>query len=220
MSTKIYAKIVIAAGFLLMMYARSMDVTYNGVINLHLISRQNTTMMLGGFVFLGGLILYAVARIKQTPDDERRESNKRDQQWRRGSEIAKDGFSGPWRFVSNYFSRPRDMRTGRLLTGMIVGLSLGLLALAATPLGGAVVYAFIILLAYRDIPARKAIRQLLGVHTFIYGALAVTMMLSSSLFTSPELEIIELAVKLIPVLPAAISAYFYWQLGKQQTYPH
>jgi hypothetical protein len=58
-----------------------MDVTVgygsDRVANIHLISQQQTLMMFGGFIFLGGLILFAVARIKQTPEDEAKEEAER-----------------------------------------------------------------------------------------------------------------------------------------------
>lgn len=60
MSKKGYAKFVIAAGVLMMIFGMSMDVTVgygsDRVANIHLISQQQTLMMFGGFIFLGGLI--------------------------------------------------------------------------------------------------------------------------------------------------------------------
>ncbi|MCG3168230.1 MAG: hypothetical protein POELPBGB_04033 [Bacteroidia bacterium] len=77
MTKKGFAKLVIAVGVLIMIVGMNMDVTvssgYGRVANIHLISQRQMLMMFGGFIFLGGLVLFAVARMKQTPEDEAKE---------------------------------------------------------------------------------------------------------------------------------------------------
>lgn len=96
MSSKGFSKLVIAAGVILMVIGFSMDITvstgYGRVANIHLASQQQMIMLLGGFTFLGGLILFGVARMKQTREDEAREveaKNRRtDEMVQKGKEFA------------------------------------------------------------------------------------------------------------------------------------
>lgn len=84
MSNKGFSKLVIAAGMVLILIGFNMDVSvstgYGRVANIHLLGQQQLFVMLGGFIFLGGLILFAVARIKQTREDEAKEIETKNKQ--------------------------------------------------------------------------------------------------------------------------------------------
>jgi hypothetical protein len=62
--------LLISVGALIMLISLAMDVSVSTrigrVSNVHLISQQQILMMFGGFVFIGGVILYGIARINKT----------------------------------------------------------------------------------------------------------------------------------------------------------
>jgi len=224
MNRKLYAKIVIAVGVLLMIYARHMDVTYMGVVNLHKLSQQNTMMMFGGFIFLGGLILFAVARIKQTKEDEAEEKADSEEaaeaRKKKAEEAIAKGTKTASSFVekiSSHFSAPQDMRSARLATGLFVGLTLSLSAAVFISIGSVVVFIALVWAAYRNVPAPKALRPLHGVNMGIYAVQAI--MVGMAVFL-PRLSTDETGSQLIivPMLIMSaislVSAYFFWRLGK------
>ena len=49
----------------------SMPITLrnSGIANIHLISERQNTLIFGGFLFLAGIVLFAVFKLKQTKDD-------------------------------------------------------------------------------------------------------------------------------------------------------
>lgn len=65
-------KILVGIGIILLLYAQRMPVSIDGstFVNIHLISERQNTLMIGGLLFLAGIVLFAVFKMKQTKEDE------------------------------------------------------------------------------------------------------------------------------------------------------
>lgn len=225
MTNKGSARLMTVGGLLLMFYAKHMDVTYSGVVNIHLMSRQNTLLMIGGFLFLGGIILLAVARMKQSPEDDAKEKAdsdkaaeavklKTEEAVNRGSKAA----SSFWDGIRSHFSNPQDMRTARLTTGVLVGLTLGLLSTMFLSVGAILVFAAIVWLAYRNVPATSALRPLLGINTVIYTIIAIGMAAIGPRLAAERPGIDFSMVPLVVTLViAVVSAFYFWRVGRSRT---
>jgi hypothetical protein len=74
---KLAWKILIGLGALLVLLSFRMDTTVESgggrVYNLGLQQERQTTLILGCFLFMAGIILYAVKKVKQSPDQEAEE---------------------------------------------------------------------------------------------------------------------------------------------------
>ena len=72
MNNGIIGKVLIALGVMVLLYAMNMPIAVRGsdIVNIHLISERQNTLILGGLAFIGGIILFAVAKLKQTGDEE------------------------------------------------------------------------------------------------------------------------------------------------------
>lgn len=71
MKVETIGKILIAAGVIILLYAISMPVSRGGssIVNIHLISERQNTLLFGGLLFIAGIILFAVFKLKQTKAD-------------------------------------------------------------------------------------------------------------------------------------------------------
>lgn len=58
-------------GVVILLYAMTMPVSVgdSGIVNIHLISERQNTLLFGGFLFLAGIVLFAVFKLKQTKED-------------------------------------------------------------------------------------------------------------------------------------------------------
>nr|WP_315489937.1 hypothetical protein [uncultured Rhodoferax sp.] len=68
MKVETVGKLLIAAGALVFVYAQTMSVSIDdsGIANIHLMAERQNAVIFGGFLFLAGVILYAVFKLKQT----------------------------------------------------------------------------------------------------------------------------------------------------------
>lgn len=67
------AVILMIVGLICLLWAMNMDTTYEGFYNLHLGNQQTSWLIFGGFLFLGGVVLFALFKLKQSPKQEREE---------------------------------------------------------------------------------------------------------------------------------------------------
>lgn len=65
-------KTLIAFGVIFLLYALNMSVSMpeSDVVNLHMISERQNMFMIGGLLFIGGIILFAVTKLKQTDEED------------------------------------------------------------------------------------------------------------------------------------------------------
>lgn len=73
MKIQTIGKMLIVVGLVVLLYAWNMPVSigYSGVINLHLINQKQNTLILGGLLFLSGIVLFAAFKVKQTKEEEK-----------------------------------------------------------------------------------------------------------------------------------------------------
>jgi hypothetical protein len=71
MKVETIGKYLIAAGAVVGLYAQNMSVSVgnSGIANIHLISERQNTLLFGGILFLAGIILFAVFKLKQTKEE-------------------------------------------------------------------------------------------------------------------------------------------------------
>lgn len=75
MSLKVIGKLLIGIGLLLLVYGLMMETSVstdygNRVVNIGLANDRLMYILIGGFIFVGGVILYGVFKAKQTKEDE------------------------------------------------------------------------------------------------------------------------------------------------------
>lgn len=74
---KTLSKFLIFIGISVVFFGLWMDTTvstqYGHVHNLALASQQQNMLILGGFAFMGGLVLFSLAKLKQSPESEAKE---------------------------------------------------------------------------------------------------------------------------------------------------
>lgn len=76
MKIETMSRALIVIGALVMLYARkAMPIALSGadVVNIHLMSERQNTLMLGGLMFFTGIVLFAVFKMKQTKEDAEKE---------------------------------------------------------------------------------------------------------------------------------------------------
>ena len=74
MNLKVIGLGFMALGLLLLVYALRMNIAVEGIVNIGLTNNRLAAMLFGGFIFIGGAILFAVYKIKQTEGDEMSEA--------------------------------------------------------------------------------------------------------------------------------------------------
>lgn len=70
-----YGKIIALIGVAMVLFSQFMPISIDGsgVINFHLMSKQQNMLLFGGLVFVAGIILYAVSKIKNGNGDIKKE---------------------------------------------------------------------------------------------------------------------------------------------------
>jgi hypothetical protein len=111
MKVETIGKMLIAAGVIVLLYAMNMDVTMDnsGIVNLHLISERQNTLIFGGFLFLAGIVLFAVFKLKQTKEDAEA-----------ADQLRKDRKSAFMLFMTGSDRRPLSLGV-RLILGIAFG---------------------------------------------------------------------------------------------------
>ena len=102
-------KALIAISAILMLYALSMPVAMEGssMVNIHLLSQKNNTLIIAGVLFVGGIALFSVFKMKQTKDDELAKRQKDAEIRESAKNKIKEVASRSWKIevpVSNYFA--------------------------------------------------------------------------------------------------------------------
>ena len=78
-------KILIGLGCAILLYAFSMSVAMPGsdVVNIHMISERQNALLFGGLLFISGIILFGVAKLKQTTQENELEKSRNDENARK-----------------------------------------------------------------------------------------------------------------------------------------
>jgi hypothetical protein len=134
MKTEIIGKVLIAIGIVAMIYAMSMPVSVreSGIVNIHLISERQNTLLLGGLMFIAGIILFAVFKLKQTKEESEiaeKHLQERTTQAKVRMESAlhktSEGASGAAKSVMERMNRGKLSIAIRLVVVIFVGLYSG-----------------------------------------------------------------------------------------------
>ena len=160
------SKALIVVGALIMLYAELiMPISLPGadVVNIHLISERQNKLVLGGLLFIAGILLFAVFKLKQTKDEaalEEAASQARVQVQR--ARITRTGQSLQ-RLVRKPLAiivdRWHDRGFARLISGAFVGVCMFSMLYVPSPLLEIAVLTPLAI-AFRSCPGRTAIIQL------------------------------------------------------------
>jgi hypothetical protein len=71
MKLQTVAKLMIAIGVAVVLYSLSMPVSigYSDVVNIHLMNERQNTLIIGGLMFIAGIVLFATFKVKQTKEE-------------------------------------------------------------------------------------------------------------------------------------------------------
>jgi cytochrome c-type biogenesis protein CcmH/NrfF len=98
MKPKTLSRLLIAIGAALILYSQVMDVSVGSfggerIVNIHLLSKQQNYLWLGGIALLAGILLFAMHRMKQSAEDERKEKESEEAAMREAVAKASAGAS-------------------------------------------------------------------------------------------------------------------------------
>lgn len=128
MTIKTLSRWLIGAGIVLMIYAMNMDVSVGSVVNIHKLSQQSNMLLLGGILFLAGIITLVTTRSRGGPvTDEQETVVSKDEMERfkmkaqQDIESAKDAAN---RFLSIFVARDETQRgyVIRIIGGVVAGV--------------------------------------------------------------------------------------------------
>jgi hypothetical protein len=198
-------KVLIAIGFLLMFRALTMSISIGSfggyeIPNIHLMNQRQILLFLGGFLFIGGVVLYSANKTKQAKEQEEQElaefEKEVDEKFRKFNEDNVKFVFRIKQIIKNYAIKIRAIslryditqKILRIATGLLVGVFAGiflhiLISLVAWKLFDAEIladfgYTFGVVLAsfglngLRDITKSKYYRQLI----IIFTVSAITIM--------------------------------------------
>jgi len=186
-------KVLIAIGCLLMVYALNMSISIGSfggyeIANIHLLNQRQILLFLGGFLFVGGIVLYSSNKAKQTKEQEEQEEaaieKEVEEQFKKFNDRAARFASRIKQITDNYAIKIKAIshqykaaeKILRIATALLVGVFAGvflhiLISLVAWKLFEAEIlsdfgYTFGVVLVLftlnglRDIPDSKYYRQL------------------------------------------------------------
>jgi hypothetical protein len=131
MSTRLVGITFIVIGVLTMIFSRLMEVTVGGsdIVNIHLLSERQNTLIFGGLLFLAGIILYSAFKSKQTKEEESIEKLK-----------SQENRSVIWTRIKNMMLRVRSLFTDSsegwksIFSKISIGLYFGIVSTAIAQL--------------------------------------------------------------------------------------
>lgn len=187
-------KALIAISAILMLYALSMPVAMEGssIVNSHLLAQKRDALIISGVLFVGGIALFSVFKMKQTKEEELEEKQKgadlRQSAETQLKDISKKGLGlldramkwaqsetcGIWlgklsRFVLGcvfggyMYSTVFNLTYTALISGVSDGKDLEILAVAA----GVVMFVASVVYLFGDRTILKAFRNLLVIYLLI-----------------------------------------------------
>ncbi len=177
MSLKALGKLFIGVGLTMLIYGVFMDTSvssgYGRVINIGLANDRLMYIMIGGFIFLGGVILFGIYKVKQTKEEEMIE---KDESESRRAEIKAQTIKKTKSMSSNV---AKDFVIQRLSHALVIAFLVTYIShpvvLAPT---GLVVFFYILVVALmlRPINHRKAIS-----HGWLLAALSMIVVIAKML---------------------------------------
>ncbi len=155
---KLAWKALIGLGIFLVVLSFGMDTTVQSgggrVYNLGLQQDRQNLLILGSVLFLAGIVLYAVKKVKQTPEDLAAEE-KAQQMAREVNKGRMDAWSAKADEIGKVMSKVKagtDNFTGRLCAGLAIGLLWGIYGAMVTFSNGVGLALFLAAFAYSQWP--------------------------------------------------------------------
>lgn len=193
-------KVLIALSVIAFFYAINMPVALPGssVVNIGLISERQNMFMLCGIFFIGGIVLFAVGKLKQTSDENaiealrQREIQEAARQviadaTERGSELAFTSIPGVWQRHFVGLSQGGVSVVIRLVIGLIcgqivrslgysLGVNIGIDWELSTTLSD-VIAALLVVYVFRKVALPTALRHVFLFDLLLVGAFSANWMI-------------------------------------------
>lgn len=175
MSIKTISKFLIFFGIGVIVIALNMDTSvstgYGRVQNIGLMSQQQNILIIGGLAFIAGVVLFATATLKQSPQEEAAEKLKRQDQIARAGDSINLVATGTvsalekwWGELDNVLGRVGVFFFVGVISGQKIGLMIWFMSGMKWTLANIVLGIFLIgsfLYSLRPIPAKIVMTHLL-----------------------------------------------------------
>lgn len=208
-------KVLLSLGGLLILVAFNMDTTVNTrygerIHNLGLQAEQQMVLILGGVLFLAGIVLFGVAKLKQSPEDQQREQQQRQAALKEAGAVVQGGLEKSGLAVANIIGGLKagtDLWGARLTVALLTGgawsLAGGLASESGTLATLLLVAAFVV--SFWPAPAATVLSRLsvahLGVTLPLFGIVKATITILPERLAS-----FYLVVAISVVLPFVVAA--------------
>lgn len=199
-------KVLIALGVALMLYALNMPVSLPGapIVNIHLMEERRMAITLGGMLFLGGIVLYAVFKLKLSKDDEKlieaESRRKREQlaEMQKGAVQKADAASRATQsYVAGYLNAEKDMTAARWRAGIFVSICLFLPGVFVLEWLVLLVIAAVFGLAFMPGPGSIAIKRLYLLNSIAFVIMALFTLLDFTSSAPLGTRLIQAAIPLV-----------------------
>jgi lysylphosphatidylglycerol synthetase-like protein (DUF2156 family) len=206
MNFGLLGKLFMGIGLGLLISGLAMDISvatgHGRVVNMGLASERLMLVLIGGFVFLGGIVLYAVHKATHTRGDEQRKP-----------EV--DGFKQGWQtgwimelrqsVVENF---AKNFAWVRLAHAMGIAFLVTTLVPIFSTLVGGLIYGFMVWLMFRQSDHRKAISQGWLLAAFALLCLVTLVLVQGFFYRDLDylmpMNINEALIAAMPLIPAAV----------------
>lgn len=190
-----YSKLAPIVGALIMVFAMRMDISVDGYINLHKATDRQNMLIFGGFIFLGGLVLFALESIKGKKTVDRNSTAARS--------IPPISLSVP----RNPLAWNESSTLARVVIASLVSIPIAIViwAISKSAIALALIPALILFALKRDSGAVILLR-------FIIGVLIAVMLLLMLIATDAQSYPNEEHNDFLSLMFAALSAGFYWAI--------
>lgn len=210
-------KSLISLGIVLIVLAFNLDTTVSTgygerVHNLGLQAQQQMMVILGGVLFLAGVVLFGVAKLKQPPEDQQREQQQRQAALEEAGAVVQGGLEKSGLAIANLIVGLKlgtDMWGARLVLGLFTACAWSLAGGVASQSGGlaTLLFAGAFVVSFWPTPAATVLSRLSIAHlgvTLLFFAVALAM---HGQGIAPEHRITVYAVMaLVVVLPSVMAA--------------
>lgn len=180
---KTLGKLFIGLGLALLAWGIFMDTSvesgYGRVINIGLANERLMLVLIGGFIFVGGVILFAVFKAKQTKEDETNERHENElKRTERKAQIVDASKN-----VSSLFAKDFTLwRAAHSIGIAFLVTSIAEPSLQPNSMFVWLFYCFCILIVFRPIPHRLAISQGWLIAAFAMVLLGIRMLVMGLVF--------------------------------------
>lgn len=181
-------KVLLSLGGLLILVAFNMNTTVSTrygerIHNLGLQAEQQMMLILGGVLFLAGIVLFGVAKLKQSPEEQQREHLQKQAALKEAGAVVQGALEKSGLALANVIVGLKpgtDLWGARLVLGLFSACAWGLAGGVATQSGGLATLLFVgaFVASFWPAPAAVVLSRLSIAHlgvTLLFFALALAM---------------------------------------------